>query len=127
MELSTKFTWYSVLKYDDEFRHVQAVYDYPWSYDSNHLHTVILEPVATKLAPPQAAPATTFANFSADGRVICRNFNRAKGCTLVECHFVHVCNRKVNGRACGQSHPSHLHQQVAYLPSLAQGQDQASS
>ena len=40
MELSTKFTWYSVLKYDDKFRHVQVVYNYPWSYDSNHLHTV---------------------------------------------------------------------------------------
>ncbi|KAL9981545.1 hypothetical protein ACROYT_G010257 [Oculina patagonica] len=45
MELSTKFTWSSVLKYDDEFRHVQAVYNYPWSYDFNHLHTVLLEPL----------------------------------------------------------------------------------
>ena len=84
--------------------------------------TICIPSVASKLAIPRAALATTFANFSTDGRVICRNFNRAKGCTLVECHFAHTCNRKVNGRACGQSHPSHLHQQVARFPSLGQGQ-----
>jgi len=58
------------LKNDDEFRHVQAVYNYPWSYDSNHLHTVILEPLTSKLASPRASPATTSVNLSADGRII---------------------------------------------------------
>ena len=43
MELATKYEWKSVLRYDDEFRHLQSVYGFPWSYDSNHLHTVILE------------------------------------------------------------------------------------
>ena len=102
MELSTKFTWGSVLKYDDEFRHVQAVYNYPWSYDSNHLHTVLLEPLTNKSAPARGSVANPFANFSGDGRVICRNFNRPKGYTLYECHFAHVCNRKANGKACGR-------------------------
>lgn len=45
MELSSKFSWPSVLQYDDEFRHIQAVYNYLWSFDSHHLHTVILEPI----------------------------------------------------------------------------------
>ena len=115
------------LKNDDEFRHVQAVYNYPWSYDSNHLHTVILEPLTSKLASPRASPATTSVNLSADGRVICRNDNRAKGCTLFECNFAHMCNHKVNGEACGQSHPFHLHHQAAWATSQGQGQGHASS
>ena len=46
MELSTTFSWASVLKYDKEFRHLQATYNHPWSYDSPHLHTVLLEPIS---------------------------------------------------------------------------------
>ena len=36
-------------------------------------------------------------------------FLTSKGCTLYECHFAHVCNWKVNEKACGQVHPSHTH------------------
>ena len=42
MELSNRFQWPSVLKYDDEFRLLQATYGYPRSFDCNHLHTVTL-------------------------------------------------------------------------------------
>ena len=45
MELSNQYQCTSILKYDDEFRLLQAAYNYPWSFDSNHLHTVILEPI----------------------------------------------------------------------------------
>ena len=69
MELSTKFTWCSVPKYDDEFRHVH----YPWSYDSNHLHTVLLGPLPPKATPARAPPVTSFARYSANGRTICIN------------------------------------------------------
>ena len=126
MELSTKFTLCSVLKYDDEFRHVQAVYNYPWSYDSNHLHTVLLEPLPPKATPARAPPVTSFARYSGDGRTISIiNFNRPRGCTLYECHFAHVCNRKVNGKACGQLHPSHTHPQGGRAPMQGQGQGHA--
>ena len=74
MELSTRFTWASVLKYDDEFRHLQATYQYLWSYDSTHLHTVLLEPVLahsqTKLLSPSkpngsiGSASSIFANFT---------------------------------------------------------------
>ena len=40
----------------------------------------------------KSTTGSAFANFRADGRVICQNFNRFKGCTLYECHFAHVCN-----------------------------------
>lgn len=45
MELATRFQWVSVLKYDGEFRLMEATYNYPWSFDFNHLHTVLLEPI----------------------------------------------------------------------------------
>lgn len=46
MELANRFQWVSVLKYDDELRLLQATYDYPWSFDPNHLHTVGLQPIS---------------------------------------------------------------------------------
>ena len=110
MELSSKFSWPSVLQYDDESRHIQAVYNYPWSFDSHHLHTVILEP--KRYAGGKSTSGSAPANFSPDGRVICRNFSRVKGCSLADCHFAHVCNHQVNGRGCGLAHPSHSHSRV---------------
>ena len=111
MELGTEFTWCSDLNYDVEFHHVLAVYNYPWSYNSNHLHTVLLETMPPKATRARAPHDTGFARNSGDGRNICLNFNRPRDCTLYECHFPHVCNRKVNGKACGQSYPSHTHPQ----------------
>ena len=108
MELSTKFVWTSVLKYDDEFRHIQAVYNYPWSFDSHHLHSVVLEPLSTfsgnRSMTSRSSQNTTmtFANVTTEGKVICRNFNRARGCTLFECNFAHVCNPRLRGRHAGK-------------------------
>ena len=49
------------------------------------------------------------ADYTADGRVICRMFNGTNGCTLFNCKFSHDCNLKLNGKACGQNHPSYKH------------------
>ena len=43
MELANRFHWVSVLKYDDEFCLLQATYYYPWNFESNHLHTGLLQ------------------------------------------------------------------------------------
>ena len=122
MELSTRFSWASVIKYDDEFRHLQARYNYPWSYNSPHLHTVLLEPISASSQTKSLSPtksnsnngsvSTVFANLTPKGKVICRNYNRIKGCSLRDCIFVHACNRKINGRACAQSHPFYNHQGI---------------
>ena len=118
MELSAKHTWLSVLKYDDEFRHLQGVYRYPWSFDSHHLAISTLEPLTTSLSAsktqPQVGaggsrPTGALAPFARDGRVIYHNYNRQKGCFLPECNYAHVCNVKVNGKACSSPHPGHQH------------------
>jgi len=56
MELSTTFSWASVLKYDEEFRHLQATYNHPWSYDSPRLHTVLLEPISASSQTKSLSP-----------------------------------------------------------------------
>ena len=85
---------------------------------------VLLQPIY-KLNPPQVTikPSasttnqhTAFASFMLDGRVIWRNFNRPKGCTLLNCNFAHVCNHKVARKACAMSHPGFSHE-VAEPPS----------
>ena len=48
MELSNRYQLVSNLKYHDEFRLLQAAYNYSWSFDSNHLHAVVLEPIYPK-------------------------------------------------------------------------------
>ena len=38
MELAGRYEWLSVVKFDDEFRHIQGLYHYPWLYEPHHLH-----------------------------------------------------------------------------------------
>ena len=116
MELSTRYQWVSVLKYDDEFRPLQATYNYPWSFDSNHLHTVIVEPMYTKpSATPRSSnrtpnPSTQFVATTSEGPTICRNFNSSRGCSIHNCAYEHACNRRVSGgKACSLNHSGFNH------------------
>ncbi len=116
MELAGKYEWLSVLKYDDEYRQLQATYSFPWSYDSPHLHELILVPrvKATKSpalspAPSGTSAAPSFATYSGDGRLICRSFNMPKGCHLPSCSFAHVCSRKFQGKGCSGPHSATQH------------------
>ena len=114
MELSLKHSWISVLRYDDEFRQLQGAYNCPWSFDSNHLHSVLLEPISTRPGGKQNKPGAgaggrvvnSTTNFTTDGRIICRNYNYPKGCYLQDCNLKHVCNKKVNGRLVGRTIPT---------------------
>ena len=123
MELIAGYDWKSILMYENEFRKLQAIYKFSWSFNSTHLHTDLLQPiykpnpptVTTKPPASNTNQCTAFASFTPDGRVICRNFNRPKGCTLPNCNFAHVCNRKVAGKACAMSHPG-FPQKVAEPP-----------
>ena len=117
MELAGKYEWVSVLKFDDEYRQLQATYGFPWSHDSHHLHEVTLVPMAkpklTGSSQQHQSPNNSFSGpptavYSADGAVICRNYN-GKECHNPACSFVHVCNRKFKGKACSSPHPATLH------------------
>ena len=56
MELAGKYEWVSVLKFDDEYRQLQATYSFPWSHDSHHLHEVTLVPMARSKPPISQQP-----------------------------------------------------------------------
>ena len=118
MELANRYEWKSVLMYDNEFRKIQAMYNYPWSFDSNHLHTVTLTPLTTQATINNSTrprdrssnALNSFASLTADSKVICRNFNSPRGCNFSKCAYAHVCNRKVpGGKACGQPHAGCTH------------------
>ena len=77
-----------MLKFDDDFRHLQALYNFPWLYDAYYLHITLLKPKNTSYSPAaseskpksQAQSQNRFANsaiaqYPGDGRPICRNFN----------------------------------------------------
>ena len=139
LELARKYTWESVLKYDDEYRILQHTYGYQWSFDNSHLHEVMLIPRWAVSTPgnrkntyvsvtPSSGSASSFnapghgsrgqqyqdsappiVSHTVGGQEICRNFNRMKGCQRSDCKFPHSCNRKIAGRACGKPHSASNH------------------
>ena len=126
LELARKYTWESVLKYDDEYRVLQHTYGYPWSKDQSHLHEVVLIPryLSSSQQPVsggnnnnnrsgnrrQNSSSPPTGAYNALGQEICRNFNRPQGCQKLDCKFVHCCNRKVAGLVCGKTtHAGYMH------------------
>ena len=103
MKLATWYEWKSVLYYDDHFRQLQAMYNIPWVFESHHLNTVrsipLVKPVSGyRISQPGGAYkkkkySTNFshtasvsnfngelhADYTVDGRVICRMFNGTNG------------------------------------------------
>ena len=106
MQLCTRYTWVSILRFDDEFRQLQDFYQGPWTYDSNHLHTVHLVPGIKMTNFGNASFGAGFPESNntvlttSDGRTICKKFNTKVGCAMVLCKFAQVCRRKLDqGRA----------------------------
>ena len=50
-----------------------------------------------------------YVDLTSDGGDLCRMLNGPGGCSLFNCKYLHLCNFKVDGQACGKSHPSHKH------------------
>ena len=110
MQLCTRYTWVSILRFDDEFRQLQAFYQVPWTYDSKHLLTVHLVPrKMTNFGNASFSAGFPESNntelTTSDGRTICKKFNTKVGCAMVLCKFAHVCCRKFDcERACELQH-----------------------
>lgn len=114
-ELASRYTWQSVLFFDDEYRQRQALTGFPWGTDAPHLGTVMLRDrdkafistAATKRlgsGPNRRTQA---------GKELCRQFNRG-ACTYgTTCLFDHSCG------ICGnRDHGAKDHQQsYSSLPS----------
>ena len=128
LELATKYSWQSVLHYDDEFRVLQHTYGYPWSTDHSHLHEVLLIPRWAAKSTASGTSQNSSNNPNGDGGMksfiarlptgeeICRLYNSKKGCQRSSCKYSHVCNRRVGSQACGKKHQGCLHSSVGEGP-----------
>lgn len=91
-DLGGRFTWQSVMLYDDEYRSLQSRYGFRWGTDSNHLSTVILTPREQK-------PVGKKSKMNHNSKT-CGYYNMGKECPHEpHCKFAHVCE------ICRKTHP----------------------
>ena len=97
-ELACKYTWKSVILYDNEYREKQHLFLFRWGSDSAHLHTVQLVPRkptweegkekkrygGRSEKEPQSPKDSTKAP-------LCWNWNKEVPCTRSPCTYQHVC------------------------------------
>ena len=97
-----RFQWKSALKYDIEFRKLQASLQFPWNSDSAYLMQAFLQPNTNQ---PQHSHQPKPSNFTArqrnrfdpnSGKIICEKFNGRLGCNLHNCSYAHVCRSCYN-------------------------------
>jgi len=117
-ELAARFTWQSVLVFDDEYRQRQAAEGFPWGTDAPHLSTVVLRdraaaaPVATNTAR-QKGGRSGQRPVGPSGREVCLQYNRGQCMYGARCRMEHVC------ATCGKEHPAREHRDD--LPTSAGG------
>ena len=117
-ELAARYTWQSVLLFDEEYRQRQAKQGFPWGTDAPHLGTVMLRDRGPQLAPQQKRATTGGkANRSRpigpSGKELCLQFNRGTYHYGARCHYEHVCT------TCGSSGHAGCHHQATSPASAA--------
>lgn len=113
LQLLGRYQAPSVYMYDREYRTHQAQYQFRWGTEIGHLATVYLRPIYSNTSRPSStrqeaqAPARSRVKgpVTTNGQEICKNFNKAAGCTLRQCKFMHVCS--VPG--CEEKHSAITH------------------
>ena len=111
-EMACRFTWLSVLLFDDEYRQRQAAEDFKWGTDAPHLSTVTLRDRAstgTPVARRGGASGNQRGGSAASGREYCRQWNRGACSYGQRCNYEHACS------TCGKDHAAkdHTNQQHA--------------
>ena len=98
-ELGCRFTWQSVLIFDDEYRQRQHKDQFRWGSEAPHLATVVLRdrplPLSRVAQRQRPIPSTK--------KDICLQFNRGVCSYGLRCIYQHVCS------SCGKDHPFVLH------------------
>ena len=68
MELIARYDWKSILMYDNEFRKLQAIYKFSWSFESTHLH----------IASPQTSVGVRLSRIHVSPRVLSQSCRPSK-------------------------------------------------
>lgn len=90
-DLALRYSWLSVLHHDNEYRFLQAQYQFDWGRDAPHLAT-------TRLRERQTANSLS-SKPQSKKTPICKNYN-TKGCSFSSCSYRHICSEP----GCGKSH-----------------------
>ena len=115
-ELACRYTWASVLVYDDEYRTLQAAGGFRWGADTPHLSTVLLREKTTALQRQQQPyhqhqqqQQQQYGGFrrrptNSAGKEYCLQYNRGNCTYGNRCNFSHSC------LTCGKAdHPAKDH------------------
>jgi hypothetical protein len=95
-ELATRYTWASVIQYDQEYRDKQAEMQYSFGSDAGHLSRVILRDRDSVSKQPQTKAKAKYK----DSHSVCLLFNTEKGCHFAsKCKFEHVCSVCMKGHS----------------------------
>ncbi len=104
-ELASRYTWASVLAYDQEYRRRQAAARFRWGSDSQHLCTVLLKEKAATPTGIKQRGGQTGRRVGPGGKEVCIQYNHGKCSYGPRCNFEHVC------LLCLQAHPQSDHRQ----------------
>lgn len=112
-EIASRYTWQTILLFDDEYRHRQTKLGFSWGTDASHLGTVMLrdQDHSSFLPAVRQTSGTPFQRPSGNLREVCRKFNRG-GCSYgTGCLCDHLC------AVCGhRDHGAKDHQSDNALP-----------
>ena len=109
-EMATRYTWPSVLQYDDQYRSSQASFHFRWGSDCQHLALVALRERPQQQQHGNRAPGATSRHHShaapSEGEA-CLLWNRGN-CSYRRCKFVHCCSTcgKPDHTALAHTRPS---------------------
>jgi hypothetical protein len=112
-EMACRYTWSSVLAYDQQYRVSQAAYGFRWGSDSQHLAMVALrERQPTTNQPPhqrhQSRPTGTRLprTVGPSGKEVCVQWNRGHCSFAQRCQYEHCCSICLQPSHPATSHPS---------------------
>ena len=90
-ELTSRYTWASVLAYDQEYRRRQAAARFRWGSDSQHPCTVLLKEKAATPTGIKQRGGLTDRRVGPGGKEVCMQYNHGKCSYGPRCNFEHVC------------------------------------
>lgn len=106
-ELACRYTWRSVLAYDDEYRARQFKDKFRWGSVCFHLQTVLLVPRATAREGDREADKKRRPREENKRQSVCWNWNRGEPCVRTPCSYLHVCEWCKNSSHPRINHDTH--------------------
>ena len=107
-EFASRFTWASVMYFDDEYRYRQAQYNFRWGSDSPHTSQIILkEREKTPNQDRKRSNGKPFTKPAGQDKLYCFEYNLGKHCQYgKDCRYQHVCE------SCDGNHAKINHNRI---------------